>query len=220
MDRRRKILEAALDAFAEHGFEGATTTQIAARAGATQGLIYFYFPKGKEELFAAAFAQQADQSFGTLDLGPLLASDATPETVLKHAIARIVDVLGSAPCQSMTRVLWRTMANADGSGPSAEGGDRLSETRRCGLAHVQRLVGQIRDYLAAQAAQGELQVDDPGVTARLIVGGMLMALRMAGAEEMAEDRRAALAERVAMVYIHGLLPKDTRAGRPPRAVKR
>jgi AcrR family transcriptional regulator len=199
VDRRRQILEAALDAFAEHGFEGATTTQIAARAGATQGLIYFYFPKGKEELFAAAFAHQADVSLGTLDLAPLLASDLPPEEALRHAIARVIEALGSARCLSMTRVLWRTMANAD------NGGDPRNEARRCGLAHVRRLIGQLTDYLVAQASRGTLRVSDPILTARLIVGGMLM-LRIAEAEEVSAARREELASHIAAIYTHGLLP--------------
>ncbi|MGZ3639196.1 MAG: TetR/AcrR family transcriptional regulator, partial [Ktedonobacterales bacterium] len=58
VDRREQILEAALDVFAEEGLNGATTKEIAARAGVTHGLIYFYFPS-KDDLFNAAFEHQA-----------------------------------------------------------------------------------------------------------------------------------------------------------------
>lgn len=206
VDRRRKILEAALDTFAECGFEGATTTQIAARAGATQGLIYFYFPRGKEELFAAAFERQAEQTFGTLDLAPLLASDAPPEDVLRRAIERFIEMLGSARCLSMTRVLWRTMAYADD--------ERLSEARRCGLAHIRRVIDQLGDYLRAQADRGTLRVADPALAARLIVGGILM-LRIAEAEVITAERRVELASHIASIYTQGLLPGA--ASRPSRA---
>ncbi|NUT32893.1 MAG: TetR/AcrR family transcriptional regulator [Hamadaea sp.] len=49
---RERILEAALVEFGEHGFAGARTSAIAARAGVNQQLISYYFD-GKEGLFRA-----------------------------------------------------------------------------------------------------------------------------------------------------------------------
>lgn len=50
---RDKILAAALIAFADAGFDGATTRDIAAAAGVNQGLITYHFA-GKEALWKAA----------------------------------------------------------------------------------------------------------------------------------------------------------------------
>jgi AcrR family transcriptional regulator len=206
------MLEAALDAFAEHGFEGATTTQIAARAQVTQGLLYFYFPKGKEELFAAAFEHYAVRMFGSLDLASLLAGEEAPEEVLRRVVARFMAVMGAARCVSMTRVLWRTMASAGG------GEDRLSAAKRCGVAHLQGVVGQLSDYLEAQSARGRLRPVEARTTARLIVGGMLMLLRMSDPAELTEEHQAALASQMAALYLRGLLPEhlpDTPPDTPP-----
>jgi TetR/AcrR family transcriptional regulator len=52
-DTRERILEAALQAFAEKGFDGATTRDIAARAGVNLGLIKYYFD-AKLKLWQAA----------------------------------------------------------------------------------------------------------------------------------------------------------------------
>jgi TetR/AcrR family transcriptional regulator len=49
-DARDVILEAALAAFAEHGFHGATTRDIAARAKVSQSLVQYHF-KGKDALW-------------------------------------------------------------------------------------------------------------------------------------------------------------------------
>jgi AcrR family transcriptional regulator len=49
---RERILEAALTEFGEHGFAGARTGAIAARAGVNQQLISYYFD-GKEGLYRA-----------------------------------------------------------------------------------------------------------------------------------------------------------------------
>ena len=50
---RERILSAALDLFSELSFDGATTREIAARAGVTQGLLNYHF-SSKDELWRAA----------------------------------------------------------------------------------------------------------------------------------------------------------------------
>lgn len=50
---RERILAAALDLFSELSFDGATTREIAARAGVTQGLLSYHF-SSKDELWRAA----------------------------------------------------------------------------------------------------------------------------------------------------------------------
>ena len=58
---RDRIVAAALRAFADHGFDGATTRDIADAAGVPQGLIAYHFA-GKEALWRAAM----DHIFGLL----------------------------------------------------------------------------------------------------------------------------------------------------------
>ena len=53
--KRDQILEAAVDLFSERSFEGATTREIAARAGVTQPLLNYHF-RSKDELWQAAVA--------------------------------------------------------------------------------------------------------------------------------------------------------------------
>jgi AcrR family transcriptional regulator len=50
---RERILAAALDLFSERSFEGATTREIAARAGVTQPLLNYHF-QSKDALWRAA----------------------------------------------------------------------------------------------------------------------------------------------------------------------
>ena len=80
--RRRRILEAALDAFAHKGFDGATWRSIAEDAGVTQGLIRFYF-KDKEGLWKAAFTLAHDRRIA--DMPPRAVRDgrADPNDVAK-----------------------------------------------------------------------------------------------------------------------------------------
>jgi AcrR family transcriptional regulator len=58
---RTRIVEAAVKAFADKGFEAASTREIAQAAGVEQGLLTYHFPT-KDVLWRAA----ADQVFGVL----------------------------------------------------------------------------------------------------------------------------------------------------------
>jgi AcrR family transcriptional regulator len=53
-DRRSQILAAALEVFAERGFHGARTRELAKRAGVSEALVFSHFPT-KEALIRAIF---------------------------------------------------------------------------------------------------------------------------------------------------------------------
>jgi AcrR family transcriptional regulator len=51
-ERRREIVDAVRDVFADKGFDGTTTRDLALAAGVSEALLYRYFPS-KESLYAA-----------------------------------------------------------------------------------------------------------------------------------------------------------------------
>jgi TetR/AcrR family transcriptional regulator len=59
-DLRAKVLQAAIEEFADHGLSGARVDRIAQRAGANKQLIYYYFGD-KDGLFDAAVRKMIDQ---------------------------------------------------------------------------------------------------------------------------------------------------------------
>ena len=61
---RAALLDAALDVFAQRGFEGASLDEIAETAGFTRGAIYKNFAN-KEELFFAVIERADEQAFAT-----------------------------------------------------------------------------------------------------------------------------------------------------------
>jgi TetR/AcrR family transcriptional regulator len=63
-DAAERILQAALGAFSERGFDGARTRDIAARANVTLGLVQYHFGS-KEKLWKAA----VERAFGSLHEG-------------------------------------------------------------------------------------------------------------------------------------------------------
>ncbi|MEC9462825.1 MAG: TetR family transcriptional regulator C-terminal domain-containing protein [Pseudomonadota bacterium] len=63
-ERRKDLIAATLDSISEHGLEGATVRDIAARAGVTGGLIRHYFA-GKDEMVQAAYREMLAGMTGT-----------------------------------------------------------------------------------------------------------------------------------------------------------
>lgn len=85
-DTRERILAAALEAFSERGFDGATTRDIAQRADVNLGLIQYYF-EGKENLWRAsverAFAELAEGLDGILGDPEVADDDERTRRVLR-----------------------------------------------------------------------------------------------------------------------------------------
>jgi AcrR family transcriptional regulator len=79
---RERILVAALQVFAERGFDGARTRDIADRAGANLGLIKYYFDT-KEQLWRAAVSRAFAEL--QLELGGIAAPPAGGDRVDERA---------------------------------------------------------------------------------------------------------------------------------------
>jgi len=82
-ERQAEILAAATELFAAKGFHETKVSQIAARAGVSQGTVYWYFDS-KEALFEAAFRSQ----FGTF-VQPLYEIVADQE---RSTAAKLMDI--------------------------------------------------------------------------------------------------------------------------------
>jgi TetR/AcrR family transcriptional regulator len=95
-DTRDRIVAAALEAFAERGFDGARTRDIAARAGVNQGLITYHF-SSKEALWKAS----ADRIFALLgeEFGGRLEalSDVDPVARLRAVVRHFVRFAADHP---------------------------------------------------------------------------------------------------------------------------
>ena len=92
--RALRIIAAARDEFAQHGFEGARVDQIAQRAGVNKQLLFYYF-HSKRGLFNAVLTR------GAAELGQALASLAVagdgPLDRIAGALAAQFDFLAAHP---------------------------------------------------------------------------------------------------------------------------
>jgi AcrR family transcriptional regulator len=68
-ETRHRIIEAAVELFGEHGFEGASTRDIAARAGVNAPALQYYF-ENKEGVYRACVEALANDALKTL--GPAI----------------------------------------------------------------------------------------------------------------------------------------------------
>ena len=93
---RDRILAAALEVFAERGFDGARTREIADRAAANLGLIQYYF-EGKEQLWKAAVAHAFAELQADFAESPPPSSDAEPLAWLERAVRRFVGFVARHP---------------------------------------------------------------------------------------------------------------------------
>ena len=83
--KRERILRAAVDVFAEHGYFNAKVAQIAKAAGVADGTIYLYFD-GKEDLLITIFREHTRSYLAELELrmADVTAADDRLRTAVRH----------------------------------------------------------------------------------------------------------------------------------------
>jgi AcrR family transcriptional regulator len=87
-EKRSRILQAALEVFAEKGFAAATTQEIAARAGVAAGTLFLY-ANSKEELLLDAFAGDMAEVLETAEA--TLPAEAPVLDQLTHMARLVID---------------------------------------------------------------------------------------------------------------------------------
>ena len=95
--RRQAILEAAIAVFAQHGFDAATTDDIARAAGLSKGGLYWHF-KSKDDILAAILVQIFDEELGVLQR--LIAAEGAVASRLRQMVAH-----GVAAAQQLEALL-------------------------------------------------------------------------------------------------------------------
>lgn len=107
--RRRKerrpdeITRAALDAFAEKGYDGTRVNDVARRAGVSKGLLYLYF-RTKEELFKAVIKSVVMPRLDALD-DAVARTDLTAEAFLRGPFVKFARELPRSPARVLVRLM-------------------------------------------------------------------------------------------------------------------
>ena len=90
--RQERILDAALDVFAEHGYQQSTVDDIASTARTSKGGIYFHFP-GKDAIFLALLDRSA--SLLLTRVGERVGAETDPIGKVDAALLALVQTFGS-----------------------------------------------------------------------------------------------------------------------------
>lgn len=206
-ERRERILEAALELFAEQGYAASTTRELARRAGITEPVIYIHF-RSKEEVLREVFRQYS--------FLPYLRQFAALE--------------GQAPLRDQLLELgnrWRTFIRGrhhlvtlvfQEMHRVPEMGRVFRETLREGLALAAQAVRAHADLTGYRPERLETAV-------RLFLSSLMQLFLLEGPEVLEDDRRmAAMMEASVELLVDGLRvqpaersewePVVNRAGRP------
>jgi AcrR family transcriptional regulator len=107
--RRAEVLEAAVVEFAEHGYQGTRTADIAARAGVSQPYVYALFPD-KRSLFLACHDATVDRIRESIEKASADAEGENVEQMLGRAYQDLAD---AHPHQVLFQVQAHAAATAD-----------------------------------------------------------------------------------------------------------
>lgn len=156
--RRAKILETAVQLFAQNGFHGTSTRQIAAAAGITEGLIFHYFPT-KNHLLEAILA--SDHSYFN-DLRAILANAAQDEPV-----EAVLSQIAYGWLATLRREQAITLVLFGEAQTNPQVREALQTLIKIGIS-------QLAAYLQTQVAKGQLRKDLPLATSSHMFFSSLM----------------------------------------------
>lgn len=193
--KRDAIVLAAAAVFLEAGFEGASMTQIASRAGSSKRTLYGYFPS-KEELFVAVSHSVAHQF-----MEPILATLMQTKDDLPTALQRLGESAMAFLCSERSVQVWQTIIGVSGrsdiglmffeSGPD-EGMSRLGV------------------FLQAQMDRGLLRRADPTTAARHLAGLLesetLMPCLFGALKNPSPEYLRAATQRALQTFLSGYAP--------------
>jgi len=145
-ERRQRILDAALDVFADKGFQQAGVDEIASASETSKGGVYFHFP-GKEAMFLALLERTAARLRAKIEA----AVEAEPDPALRAEVALRTVVRVFSRHRGMARLF---MVEALGAGAVFH--RRVAELR-------QDFAQMVTDQLDRAVAVGAIEPLDTGV---------------------------------------------------------
>jgi AcrR family transcriptional regulator len=195
--RRGRILAAAAQVFAQQGYAGATTRQIAEAADLAEGTLYNYFGGKREILLAIARESETPMVRALQELGGLEGREAM--------VALFEKALDISEAQLPFTQTLVSEAWVDD--------DILQEFVVVRLRQIHQLLAAL---IAAQVEAGVFRPVDPGLGAQLVMGmfgGLILPALRGVAPLPSHQERRTIAEKVVGVLLEGVLPRARTLGR-------
>ena len=155
--RRPQILDAALELFLEHGYEGTSMQAVADRAGVTKPVIYSAF-ESKDALFRALLEREEEEILDEISSGFEGIDLANPEQTLVDGFTGFLRAVAASPG------VYRLIFLQEGGGNAALG-ERIRAGRE---AQAQALATLARSWLVERDG-GETprtSINSPACSAR------------------------------------------------------
>jgi AcrR family transcriptional regulator len=187
--RQERILDAALDVFAERGYQQATVDDIASSARTSKGGVYFHFP-GKDAIFLALLDRSADLLLDRV--AERVGAEPNPIAKVEAALQALVQTFGSH--RALARLI---LIEARGAGPRFH--LRLAEVQS-------RFVAFLRQQLDEAVSRGLVAPLDTEVASQAwfgalnqVVTGWALAEHPRGLEETYPHLRALLLRSIGLL---------------------
>ncbi|MEL7296765.1 MAG: TetR/AcrR family transcriptional regulator [Pseudomonadota bacterium] len=159
--RKQRLMAAALDEFYERGFAAARMEDIAQRVKLSKGTLYLYF-SSKDDLFRALIDTYAVPNLEQIEQ---IMSNAPAFSMALDAIAVFApEMITKTHLPKLLKVL---------AGDSHNFPDVVQSYRS---EVIDRGLAAIAGLLARADSDGEIQVDDPALVARLVIAPMVLSL--------------------------------------------
>lgn len=157
--RRQALLDAALDEFFEKGFAATRMVDVARRAGLSKGALYLYFDS-KEAMFKALIESLTSPKLEQLE------QIADGAASIEQALAGLSAFAPAMIRQSDMPRLMKVVIGDSHLFPE------IVQAYRVEL--IERVIGLVAGVLERAEARGEIEIDDPLLTARLVMAPIVL----------------------------------------------
>jgi TetR/AcrR family transcriptional regulator len=154
VDRRAQIIGVAVQLFAQKGFKGTTTREIANRAQVNEAILFRHFPH-KEDLYWAVVDSKCGLAKGRKDLQGIL-DEKSPRNALVKLAEEVLRRNREDP--TMTRIFFYTAL------------ENHELSQRLFRAYSLRYYEILADYIRGQIRRGAFRRVDPHLAARSFLG--------------------------------------------------
>ncbi len=189
---RDKILESAIRLFAEKGFSGTTTREIAEKAGVNEALIFRHFST-KRDLYSAIIERKISEEPGFEY--PLEAFKETRDDwlIFKSIAIRMFDCVEKDPC--FIRLLHF----------SALEGHELSDMFFDTYVQYQRML--LSDYIERRITEGAFKNVNPVLAARAFIGmviNYILVQEIFGEKKRKKIKREVVVDTFVKIFLEGI----------------
>lgn len=188
-----RLVEAAAQLFARHGFKATTTREIAQLAALNEATLFRYFPR-KPDLFLAALESHLNRVKFSHDLQTSLVHDDDPEVVLPKLVAFFLNLLNSQPeLRSLLHVA----------------GFELPEAQKLIREHFSPIFDTVCAYFKRSSAREVICEIDPQIATFGLLGAVSAHHLLRAIFTSREGSKASDADRPELfvsLWLHGLMP--------------